>query len=159
MAAADAQRAQPSGDNEDRPKRTKVNRRSSERYRAPQLFAEKWTNAKAGLIGFMTGQGRTSTDIVEHLNDGTDSATVRALWKKWGLPIDKTGGRRRGHVPVSLTVQQRMILTKRAKGVGIQPEEYLRRIASCAIEDDLYAAVTDGKFDPKLSTAREVLVL
>lgn len=135
----------------ERPKRTRANRRPAERFRGPRLFPERWTNSKAGIVGFMTGQGRTSTDIIDHLNDGTNAATVRALWKKWGLPIDKTGGRRRGNVPVSLTIQQRKILGKRAKLIGITPEEYLRRIATCAIEDDLYAAVTDGRFDPNLS--------
>ncbi|WP_378948053.1 hypothetical protein [Mesorhizobium sp. ANAO-SY3R2] len=120
----------------------------------PSAVRGKVDQRQSWPVGFMTGQGRTSTDIVEHLNDGTDSATVRALWKKWGLPIDKTGGRRRGNVPVSLTIHQRKILAKRAKQVGVTPEEYLRRIASCAIEDDLYAAVTDGKFDHKAPATR-----
>lgn len=71
-----------------------------------------------------------------------------ALWKKWKLPLEDTGGRRRGNVPVPLTIHQRKLLAKQARKIGVTSEEYLRRIASCAIEDDLYTAVTDGKFDP-----------
>lgn len=131
--------------------RTRLNRGETERFRAPELFVERWTNAKAGIVGFMTGQGRTSVAIAEMIADGTNAATIRALWKKWGLPIDKSGGRRRGNVPVSLTIHQRKLLSKRAKQINIMPEEYLRRIVVCAIEDDLYGAVTDGKFDHHLS--------
>ncbi|WP_378952158.1 hypothetical protein [Mesorhizobium sp. ANAO-SY3R2] len=122
-------------------------RHPSERLRASMLYVERWTNAKAALIGFRTGQGHTAVAIAEMLADGTSSDSIRCMWRKWRLPIDRTGGRQRGQVPVILTAHQRKLLAKHARRLGLNPEEYLRRVASVAIEDNLYAAVTDGKFD------------
>jgi hypothetical protein len=54
-------------------------------------------------------------------------------------------------LPVALSVDARRRLGIRAKKVGITPEEWIRRILISAVDDDLYAAVTDGRFDKKPS--------
>jgi hypothetical protein len=128
----------------------KLSKRKShhtERYRGPQLIVERWTNAKAAHVAFLTGKGVPSTEIAKVLNDGVRAETIRAMWRRWRLPMSSTGGRHPSTVPINLYAHERALLTKRAKQLGLAPEEYLRRIAVCAISDDLYAAVTDGKFD------------
>lgn len=127
------------------PKRVK--RHSSERYRATQLIVERWTNAKSALVAYLTGKGHTSVQIAEMLNDGTRPETIRRMWKLWELPLDSTGGRHRATVPVPLFAHERVALAILAKKVGVSPEEFLRRISICVISDDLYGAVTDGRFD------------
>jgi hypothetical protein len=119
----------------------------TDRFRVPGLAVERRTNAWAAMVGFLTGRGYMSTEIERILHDGTSCQTVRRMWKLWGLPLPETGGRRKVSVPIELSVYERTLLSAAARRQGIQPNEYLRRIAICALTDDLYDAVTDGKFD------------
>jgi hypothetical protein len=131
-----------------------------QRYKgAPRV--ESWTNAKAGYVGFLTGRGYMSPEIEKILADGTSRETVRGLWRRWGLPIPQTGGRRCAIVPVAMTTETRRKLSIRAKKVGVTPDEWIRRILISAIDDDLYAAVTDGRFDKKLppSEGRKTVIV
>jgi hypothetical protein len=124
-------------------------RKHWQRYKLPTSFATAWTNAKAGYVGFLTGRGYTSPEIEKILADGTSRETVRGMWRRWGLPLPETGGRRCAVLPVALSVDARRRLGIRAKKVGITPEEWIRRILISAVDDDLYDAVTDGRFDKK----------
>jgi hypothetical protein len=128
-------------------KLNKRKRHHTDRYRGKQLLVERWTNAKAAHVAFLTGRGVPSTEIAEILNDGVHPATIRAMWRRWRLPMTPTGGRHIATVPVPLMARERYLLTQRAKKLGLTSEEFLRRISVCAISDDLYAAVTDGRFD------------
>lgn len=119
----------------------------TERYRGKHLLVERWTNAKSAHVAYLTGKGVPATEIAKMLNDGVHPATIRAMWRRWRLPMAPTGGRHIATVPVSLVAHERHLLTQRAKKLKIAPEEYLRRIAICAVSDDLYAAVTDGRFE------------
>lgn len=119
-----------------------------DRYKGAPKVAS-WTNAKAGLVGFLTGRGYMSNEIEKILADGTSRETVRGLWRRWGLPIPQTGGRRCSIVPVALAMSTRAKLSERARKVGVTPDEWVRRVLLSAIDDDLYIAVTDGRFDPK----------
>ncbi|ATU91762.1 hypothetical protein [Phyllobacterium zundukense] len=130
-------------------KKSKRKSHHTERYRGSKLLVERWTNAKAAHVAFLTGKGVPSTEIARILNDGVHPATIRAMWRRWRLPMAPTGGRHPAAVPINLYADERGLLAKRAKKLDVTPEEYLRRIAVCAISDDLYAAVTDGKFDKK----------
>lgn len=122
-------------------------RHSSERYRGQRLVVERWTNAKAALVAYWTAKGHTSVRIAEMLGDGTRPETIRRMWRLWVLPLDSTGGRHRATVPVPLFTHERVALATHAKKIGLEPEEYLRRISICVISDNLYSAVTDGRFD------------
>jgi hypothetical protein len=115
------------------------------RRRAPNLVVERRTNAWAGMIGYLTGRGFASVKIAAVLGDGTTPETVRGVWRRWGL----TNGRERANavVPIEISQAETGLLQKRADALGISPDEWLRRVASCAIRDDLYDAVTDGKFE------------
>ncbi|TIS37531.1 hypothetical protein [Mesorhizobium sp.] len=124
-----------------------MKRASTDRFRAPGMVVERRTNAWAAMVGFLTGRGYTSAEIERILRDGTSGETVRRMWKLWALPLTETGGRRKISVPIELSARERGLLADRARRRGITPPEYLRRIATCALIDDLYDAVTDGKFD------------
>jgi hypothetical protein len=106
-----------------------------------------WPHSKVAIVGYLTGAGATATQICEELNDGTHPGTVRKLWQRWKLPLVDTGGRRKVPVPIGLTAIQRSVLRSHAQAEGIVSEEWLRRIAECAIQDGLYAAITDGKYE------------
>lgn len=105
----------------------------------------QFSNEKAARIGYLTGRGLDSIKIALDLNDDTTPATVRRMWKHWGL-VEGTG-RAVVEVPVPLEAAHRRKLERQANILGIEPSEFIRRIAICAVEDDLYQAVTDGRFD------------
>ncbi|PWJ79786.1 hypothetical protein C7441_11463 [Pseudaminobacter salicylatoxidans] len=120
-------------------------RHHTERFRG--RLVERWTNAKSGYVGFLTGQGYSSVEIEKIMADGTSAPTVRGLWRRWGLPLSELRGDRRNPVTIQLTYSQRAKLVRLAEKRGLTRQEYLRRIAVCAIADDMYEAVTDGEFD------------
>lgn len=132
-------------------------RHHTERFRDlsnAKRLVERWTNAKAGFVGFLTGRGYTSTEIERIINDGTSKDTVRGLWRRWGLPLTETGGRRCFVVPVPLKQVTRQQLTRRARQAGVTPDEFLRRIIISVVEDDLYKAVVDDRFDPEPESSK-----
>lgn len=124
-------------------------RHHTERFRGPQLMTERWTNSKAATIGFWLGQHKSSIDVERILRDGTSSATVRAMIKKWAIPMDQA---RRGLL-VEITPYARKLLEKQAVKVGVEPEVFLGRICDCVIRDRLYEAVTDGRYDETKSNS------
>ncbi|WP_198032773.1 hypothetical protein [Mesorhizobium sp. L48C026A00] len=90
---------------------------------------------------------RTSGEIERILRDGNsnphDPRSVAAMgaaaasggeWQSFSI------------LPVPLPVGPRTKLTKQAKKVGITPEQFLRRIIVCVLDDDLYETV-DDRFD------------
>lgn len=103
-----------------------------------------WKNCDAARFGFLVGIGRTAADIAVEFKGLTEQG-VHSLKQYWGL---RNGdARRAAPVPVDLSGQHRRMLTEQAYEIGLAPEEFLRRICVCAIEDKLYAAVTDERFD------------
>lgn len=120
-------------------------RHFTERYHQPVII--RWTIAKGAFIGFLTGMGYTAVDIEKRMGDGTSRETVRRMWKLWELPTNEVGGARYKRVSIDLRFGERAKLAKQAQKRGLTMEEYLRRIARCAIRDDMYDAITDGEFD------------
>lgn len=103
---------------------------------------ERYTNAKAALIGFLHGLGQDSQQIAKQLDDGTMPETIRALIRaKYDLPRS----------PLTATIwaaidhTRRHKIKARAEVLGITPEEFARRVLMCVIDDDLYTAVIDGR--------------
>lgn len=120
----------------------------TERWRA-NMRVERWTNAKAAFISYLTGRGYTAPEIERILGDGTSAATIRGQWRRWGLPIPEQQGKRCTIVPVALPLSIRTKLSVRAREAGIRPNEFLHRVITCIVTDDLYRAVVDDRFDPK----------
>lgn len=108
-------------------------------------FRESWSNAKSALVGYLTGQGNTSTAIATQLNDGTSPDTIRRMWSLWQLSGDQSSGRYSAAIPIPLTAQQRRRLMELADGEDLDPIEFLRKIAVIVIQDkhDLYKAIID----------------
>ncbi|WP_420408664.1 hypothetical protein [Hoeflea sp.] len=121
----------------------KSKRHWTERYRASGLLIERWTNAKAAYVGFLLGQRKMTTEISRILSDGTSPETIRTMQRRWKLP---KLGTKSGHF-IELTPVQLSRLESQAKEIGVPPEEWARRVLVCAIEDRMYEAVTDGRFD------------
>ncbi len=115
----------------------KLKAHPSERIRDKNLFTERWTNANAARIGFRTGQGRTSRVIAEELADGTLSATVRAMWRKWQLPHDGKAA----PLVIPISEASKALLAKRAAAEGLTPEVWCAKVLSFAIRDGLYNAI------------------
>lgn len=105
-------------------------------------FQPRWSNRKALRVGFLLGRGRQAPDIAIELADGTTAATIRMMRGWAGL---KEFGKARGATSavVQLTSAQARLLRKRAKQQGLTTEEWLRRVASAAIEDDMFEAIVD----------------
>lgn len=122
-------------------RRLKENRRPHERYTGCHLV-EKWTNAKSALIGFHLGQHKSSVDVAAILRDGTSPETVRAMIRRWELPMQDA---KRG-VLVPLDAYRRKLLAKQAEKLGVSEEEFLLRISTCVLNDRLYDAVVDGRY-------------
>lgn len=120
-----------------------MKRHHTERFRGPNLHIERYSNAKCGHIGFHVARGRSSVEVSEILADGTSSATLRHLVKLWRLP---GGFEKRGYAFVQLSSHKRRLLREQSEELGIEPEEFLRRIAECVIGDRLYSAVVDGRY-------------
>lgn len=110
----------------------------SDRYRAGGTV-ERWTNAKAAWIAFQVGQQKSSKDIEREMRGVVSAATIRRMIHLWALPVK---GMRRGIV-VQLSRPRMVRLEKIAARRGITPEQYLDRVCSYAIRDDLYGAIVD----------------
>jgi hypothetical protein len=116
-------------------------------HRRDVSFVERWSTAKAYLVGRLTGLGYSAPQICERLGDGTLPGTVTKMWGHYGdsgvRPSDEVG------LMVTLTHMQRSAIFKRAQQHGLSMEEYVRRIAICAsMPSDLYdAIVPDDQFE------------
>lgn len=109
----------------------------------------RWSVAKCAHVAFWTGKGRSSQEIADILADGTLSATIRHQWYHWKLPIYRSRREKQAvaQVNVPMSYHDRLAISRAAKKVGIEPEEFLRRISLCAAGGDLYQAITAGRYD------------
>lgn len=115
-------------------------RHDADRYRSKQFIREKWSNAKSALIGFLIGRGYMTTEICEHLNDGTHAESIRSMIKKWGLPVK----RHSPFVPVHITPATKRKIAEYSKVRDMEPGEYCRKILTAAVKDsDMYDAIVD----------------
>lgn len=122
-----------------------VKRHHTERYRTS--FITRWSVAKGGFIGFLTGLGLSSIEIEKEMGDGTSAATVRRQQKLWRLPMHRVGGPRHRRFFIDLTFHERAKLARQAAKRGLTGEEYIRRMIVCAIGDDMYDAIVDREFE------------
>lgn len=104
-----------------------------------------WPNGKAARVGYMLGQGCSTPAIAAALGDGTSADTIRRMRREWGIAGDRTKGR-----VISLAIEldspRRAELNDQSQALGIAPSEFVRRVLLCVLDDDLYQAVTDGRF-------------
>jgi hypothetical protein len=96
-------------------------------------------------LGFHHGQGLSSVKIAEMLGDGTGPETVRTMIQGAALP---SPGRRRVWIPLNFESWERDALQRHADERRITVHELLyRMIKDGLVLDDLYDAVTDGRYD------------
>ena len=112
--------------------------------RQPHMFEPRRTAKWNISLGFYHGQGMSSTKIAELLGDGTGPETVRTMLQGADLP---SPGRRKVCVPVVFESWERDILQRHADERRITIQELIYRMsASGLVLDDLYDAVTDGRY-------------
>lgn len=118
-------------------------RHNTERFRAPGMMVERFTNAKSAMIGYHLGRGLTYQMVADLLNNSVSTDTIRRMVQLWGMPT----GVKRGHL-IILSHHVRAKLKRQADKLGISSEEFLTRISECVIRDGgLYEAITDGQYD------------
>lgn len=108
-------------------RRSILSRPNLDRQRGGVAFVERWTNARAGVIGFLTGRGNSSPAIAELLDDGTDAATIRRMWVLWNFEAF-------GHeasapiISVPLSKRDRAHLASAAVRAGLTIEAYCEQV-------------------------------
>lgn len=98
---------------------------ATDRQRGGAAFVERWTNARAGLIGFLTGRGNSSCAIAERLHD--NPATIRRMWSLWDLSEYGHNGAE-PQVVVPLNQRDRAHLAGAAASAGLTIEAYCEQI-------------------------------
>jgi hypothetical protein len=110
----------------------------------PKPFEPRRTANWNIQLGFYHGQGLSSKEVAAKLGDGTGPATVRTMIQGAGLP---SLGFRRVAVPIQMDCWQRDMAQLNAIAHGLSLQDYLRHIIeSGAVFEDLYDAVTDGRY-------------
>ncbi|HTN61822.1 MAG TPA: hypothetical protein VL147_09730 [Devosia sp.] len=105
------------------------------------------SNLWAVRLGFHLGQGYSSTDVARMLMDGTSPATVRGQARRAGILPEVSF---EAVLPIHLPSWQRDIIARHAAERGLSPAEIIGHVLESALVfDDLYDAVTDGRYDPK----------
>lgn len=108
-------------------------------------FLPRRTNKWALLCGYWLGKGFTYAEAAKRVGD-THPKTIQGIARRAGLCPPKSTDPRRHH-SLSLTEYDHRMVTERAVAAGIEPGEWMERVLSCAARDDLYGAVTDGRYD------------
>ncbi|MGV8830426.1 MAG: hypothetical protein ACOH2N_00500 [Devosia sp.] len=113
-------------------------------------FATRRSNLWAVRLGFWAGRGHSANDVASLVGEGTSAGTVRGQLRRAGvLPAVP----RRAVVPVEMASWQRDIIARHAAARGLTPQEIICQVLESAlIFDDLYGAVTDGRYDLTAST-------
>lgn len=113
--------------------------------RKPSQFPPQHSSRWAIRLGFFLGRGYSSNEVARLLEDGTHPATVRGMAKKANILPDVP---RQVIVPVSMASWQRDAIAGKAAELGVDIDVLMVRILESAVVlDDLYAAVTDGRYD------------
>lgn len=113
----------------------------------PNQFEHRQHDRSRWLLrmGFHLGRGHSSVKVAELLADGTGPETIRHMFQTAELP---SPGRRRVIVPLNLESWERDILQRHADERRITVHDLIyRMVASGLVLDDLFDAVTDGRYD------------
>ncbi len=102
------------------------------------------SNLWAVRLGYWHGRGYSARVIAEKLGEGTSEATVRGQIRKAGVLSDVP---LRAVIPINVPHWWRDILSRHAEARGLSLDELICQVLESAlILDDLYDAVTDGKY-------------
>ena len=122
----------------------------------PVWFFKEWkvakaTNARAGLVGFMHGRGFMATEIARALGNQVGAESVRGWIKAWGLPARLP--RQTAFVPVTAFCRQKLRAEAERRNMSVF--DLASAIVGAAVRDDLYSAVTDGRYDRQDALAEQ----
>lgn len=103
------------------------------------------SNIWAARIGFLLGRGNAPKKVAELLGENTTEGTVKGIARR----IQERPTRPRvACISFELPSWQRDQLNRHAEHHSIPLDELVRRaLESALILDDLYGAITDGRYD------------
>lgn len=114
---------------------------------ADPLFQPRKSNLWAVRLGYWFGRGYSPKAIAQIVGEGTSEGTVKGQVRRAGVlpPASRTA-----IVPVTLPSWQRDIIARHAGARGLSLEQIISQVLESALVlDDLYDAVTDGRYKPK----------
>jgi hypothetical protein len=100
----------------------------------------------AAALGMLRARALPSSEIAKIIGHGATADSVDAMAQALALPRVQRGLAR---IEIPVAIGTLSPLGQRACEEGVDPAEWCRQVAVAAIRDDLYATITDGKFDQK----------
>lgn len=110
-------------------------------------FVAKKSNLWAVRLGYWLGRGYSARETADKLEDGTTEGTVKGQARRAGILPTKA---KQSIVPVSMPSWQRDAIARHAADRGLTMEEIIGQVLESALVlDDLYDAITDGRYASK----------
>lgn len=108
-------------------------------------FLPRRSNLWAIRVGFWFGRGYSAKDVAAKVGERTSEGTVKGQVRRAGL----VGEVYRGVVvPIEIPSWQRDVIAAKAEQRGLRLNQIIEHVLEAALViDDLYDAVTDGKYD------------
>jgi hypothetical protein len=95
-------------------------------------------------IGFWWGRGYSAREIARIIGEGTTAGTVKGMVRRAGVLPEKP---LTTAIPIEMSSWQRDIIARHATQRGLTMHEIICQVLESAlILDDLYDAVTDGRY-------------
>ncbi|MGB3338708.1 MAG: hypothetical protein WBA73_16155 [Devosia sp.] len=110
------------------------------------------SNLWAVRVGFWFGRGHSATSVAAIVGEGTSAGTVAGQVRRAGLLEDAYRGT---VIPFELPSWQRNIIAEQATRRGLSMQQIIHQVLeSTLVLDDLYNAVTDGRYDDARLSAK-----
>ena len=107
-------------------------------------FSPRRSNLWAVRIGFWFGRGYSPKAVAQIVGEGTSAGTVAGQVRRAGLLEDAYRG---AVIPIELPAWQRNIIAEQAARRGMTLQQIIHQVVeSTLVLDDLYVAVTDGRY-------------
>lgn len=108
-------------------------------------YLPRRSNLWAVKVGFWFGRGYSPKAVAQIIGEGTSAGTVAGQVRRAGLLEDAYRGT---VVPIELPAWQRNIIADQAARRGLTLQQIIQQVLeSTLVLDDLYGAVTDGRYD------------
>ncbi len=110
-------------------------------------FVPRRSNLWAVRLGYWLGRGHSAKDVAAILGEGTSEGTVKGQARKAGI---RPARPRMLTVPVEMPSWHRDIIVRHAAHRGLTLQEIIAHVLETTLViDDLYDAVTDGRYAVK----------
>jgi hypothetical protein len=108
-------------------------------------FLPRRSNLWAIRVGYWLGRGYSAKEAAQKVGEATSAGTVAGQARRAGVLPAKS---RTPIIPVELPSWQRDIIAEQAARRGLSLQQIIHQVLeSTLVLDDLYDAVTDGRYD------------